>query len=173
MTNCGTEIVLIAALCRANRVIGHHGTLPWHLPEDLKRFRELTTEHAVIMGRKTWEYGLKGRSLPHRHNIIVSRTLSAQSLPAESDIRTSCCIVSSLQDAFRHSANEEKVFVIGGASLYAQTLEMADRLELTLVDGVYEGDTFFPEYESIVQESFHLIHESTHESFQTQTYVRT
>lgn len=209
MTNFGPEVILIAALCKANRVIGNQGTLPWHLPDDLKRFRELTTGHAIIMGRKTWEYGLKRRSLPNRLNIVVSRTLS-YSLPecsidipgepsqttvqlrlsAEDSISqssnthlqtlteqsinqtTSRCIVPSLQDAFHCSAHHSKVFVIGGATIYAQTLPLADRLELTLVNGIYDGDAFFPNYQSIIQTKFALIQERDYGEFQTQTYVK-
>jgi dihydrofolate reductase len=169
------EIILIAALCKANRVIGNQGAIPWHLPEDLRRFRELTTGHTLIMGRKTWEESLNGRSLPNRRSIIVSRTLPPTAHAFEADQRTSRCVVSSLDEAFHPDvvpsvSYPEKIFVIGGASIYAQTLAMADRLELTLVDGVYEGDAVFPEYEPIVRDTFCLIHEGHYDGFQTQTY---
>ncbi|MEM7770988.1 MAG: dihydrofolate reductase [Cyanobacteria bacterium P01_E01_bin.6] len=172
MTNCRAEIILIAAMGNSNRVIGHQGKLPWNLPDDLKRFRALTTGHAIIMGRKTWEEGLERRSLPNRHSIIVSRTLSPHPPYLLDDGKTSYCVVSSLNDAWHYVAHHPKAFVIGGASLYAQTLEYADRLELTLVDGVFDGDTFFPEYESLVQEKFVLIHKTKHIGFQTTTYAR-
>ena len=164
------EIIIIAALGASNRVIGMDGKLPWHLPEDLKRFRTLTTGHAIIMGRKTWEECLEGRSLPNRHSIIVSRTLTPHPPKPIGDDSTTCCIVASLEEAFQQVTHQSKAFIIGGASIYAQTLEQADRLELTLVDGKFDGDTFFPVYEPLVQEKFRLIQETSHSGFQTKTF---
>ncbi len=166
------ELIIIAALGASNRVIGYEGMLPWHLPDDLRRFRELTTGHAIIMGRKTWEKGLGGRSLPNRHSLVVSRTLPPQSPQTMGDSATTLCIVPSLNQAFQQAQHHAKAFVIGGASLYAQTLERADRLELTLVDGEFEGDAFFPAYEVLVQNCFRLVEETHQSGFQTQTYVK-
>lgn len=164
------EIIIIAALGASNRVIGIDGKLPWHLPADLKRFRTLTTGHAIIMGRKTWEECLEGRSLPNRHSIIVSRTLPPHLPQPIGDDSTTRCIVSCLEEAFQQVTSQSKAFIIGGSSIYAQTLERADRIELTLVDGECDGDAFFPVYEPLVQEKFRLIQETSHSGFQTKTF---
>lgn len=127
----------------ANGVIGRDNTLPWRLPEDLKHFRALTTGHPIIMGRKTWES--LGRPLPGRTNIVVSRNTAFAAegaLPA-----------GSLQAALELATTAEgadEVFVIGGAQLYAQALEVADRLLVTELVDAFEGDTVFPALDSAV-----------------------
>jgi dihydrofolate reductase len=123
------RISLIAALSR-NRVIGLENRLPWRLPEDLKRFKELTMGHPVLMGRKTAES--IGKPLPGRLNLVVSRT----GLSLKEAI-----------DRARESGTDE-LFVIGGEQIYRQTLPLADRLYLTLVDSEVEGDAFFPEWDA-------------------------
>ena len=128
------KIVLIVAMAR-NRVIGNKGSLPWHLPEDLKRFRRLTMGHPIIMGRKT--YDSIGRPLPGRRNIVISRN---QSLAIDS-VETAA----SLQSALDMVADADQAFVIGGQQIYQAALPLADRIELTLVDGDFEGDVLFPE----------------------------
>lgn len=131
------SLTLIAAVAK-NGVIGRDGALPWRLPADLARFRALTTDHAVVMGRKTWES--IGRPLPKRTNIVLSRTLRA--LPGAD-------VTESLDEAL-HTAtarNATRVFVIGGARVYAEALPNADILELTRVDARVEGDVTFPEYD--------------------------
>lgn len=168
------EIIIIAALGASNRVIGRNGTLPWHLPEDLKRFRRLTTGHTLIMGRKTWQEGLGGRSLPQRQSLVVSRTLPPHPPKVMGDRQTTLCIVPSLDAAFhqvRHSSHPEtQAFIIGGASIYAQTLHNADRLELTLVNGEFEGDAFFPDYQDLIHEKFHLTHQEDYGIVQFNSY---
>lgn len=165
-------VTIVAALAQTNRVIGQNGELPWHLPEDLQRFKSLTFGHPMIMGRKTWEFCLKKRTLPHRHNIVVSRSLEAAlkepsseegaeaSASREYQQDTSSHMVRSLPDAFA-LANQmaevsaqpsRRIFVIGGASIYAQTMAMAHCLELTIVHGAFEGDAFFPPYEKLLSE---------------------
>ncbi len=165
-------MIIIAALGASNRVIGAHGTLPWHLPEDLRRFRQLTSGYSIIMGRKTWEEGLGGRSLPNRHSIVVSRTLPPHPPKSTNGDQTTLCVVSSLDEAFHQVRHESKVFVIGGESLYTQTLDNADRLELTLVYGEFEGDAFFPKYAPLVRGKFCLVHQERSEKFRTETYVK-
>lgn len=120
------------------RAIGKDNRLLWNIPEDLKRFKELTTGHTVIMGENT--YHSIGRSLPHRTNIVV--TLN-QSL-----VLPGCFVVHSIDEAFQMAKEKEneEVFVIGGASIYRQCLPLVERLYLTLVEGKHEADTFFPDY---------------------------
>lgn len=132
-------ISLIAAMSR-NRVIGAAGKLPWHLPEDLKYFRKITSGHPVIMGRKTFES--IGKLLPGRLNIIVTRN-------PEFHVSGQASLVSSLEQAFEQCRGltplPDEIFVIGGAEIYAQALKWADRLYLTLIDLDVEGDARFPE----------------------------
>jgi len=129
------ELVLVAAVAK-NGVIGNANALPWHLPEDLKHFKELTTGHSVIMGRKTWEsLPERFRPLPGRHNIVVTRN-PAYAAPGAT-------VVHSLEEALKVGAGGT-VFVIGGAELYAHALPLARRLELTEIDAAFEGDARFP-----------------------------
>ncbi len=120
------------------RAIGKDNRLLWNIPEDLKRFKELTTGHTVIMGENT--YHSIGRPLPNRTNIVV--TLN-QPL-----VLPGCFVVYSIDEAFQvaKEKEDEEVFVIGGASIYKQCLPLVERLYLTLVEGKHEADTFFPDY---------------------------
>lgn len=130
-----TRLVLIAAIAR-NGVIGIDNRLPWHLPEDLRRFKELTTGHAVIMGRKTWEsLPPKFRPLPGRHNIVVTRNAGYRAEGAT--------VVHSIEEA-RIAAEGELAYVIGGAEIYVQALPLAVRLEITEIDADFAGDAGFP-----------------------------
>lgn len=131
-----TILTLIAAVAR-NGVIGKDNRLPWHLPADLRHFKTLTTGHAVIMGRKTWEsLPEKFRPLPGRQNIVITRN-AAYSAPGAS-------VAASLPEAVAVATGKE-AFVIGGAELYKAALPLADRLQLTELDAAFEGDTWFPE----------------------------
>jgi dihydrofolate reductase len=116
-----------------NRVIGNNNELIWKLSSDLKRFKELTTGHPVVMGRKTYES--IGRPLPNRRNIIITRN-------SEYEVE-GCEVVSSLEEALLLSGND--CFIIGGGEIYKQSLELADKIYLTLVHKDFEGDTQFPE----------------------------
>ncbi|MEQ1602271.1 MAG: dihydrofolate reductase [Methylophilaceae bacterium] len=127
-------ISLIAAVA-LHRVIGVNNTLPWHLPEDLKRFRALTTGHHIIMGRKTYES--LNRLLPGRTTVIVSRN-HALNVPG-------ALIANSLQQALALCGADEEVFIIGGAELYRDGLKLADKLYITEIDAAFAGDAFFPE----------------------------
>ncbi len=135
-------VSLIAALDR-RRGIGKDNQLPWRLPADLKRFREITTGHHIITGRKTYEsiIAMGGKPLPGRTTIIITRN---QGYSAEG-----CFVVHSLADALAlaRTRGEQEAFVIGGAEIYAQALPHADRLYLTLVDAEVEADAFFPEFD--------------------------
>jgi dihydrofolate reductase len=131
-------LTLIAAIAR-NGVIGKGNALPWHLPEDLRRFKALTTGQAVIMGRKTWDsLPAKFRPLPNRLNIVVTRNR---------DYRAEGATVVGSLDAAIHASQTLTPFVIGGAELYAHALPLAQRLELTEIDADIEGDAHFPHWD--------------------------
>ncbi|MBE9011702.1 dihydrofolate reductase [Pseudanabaenaceae cyanobacterium LEGE 13415] len=157
-----SEIILVAAIAQTNGVIGDRGKLPWSIPEDLKRFRQLTLNHTVIMGRKTWEFDLQKRPLSQRINVIVS----SQSLQSD---QPNMEFVRSLSEAFDRSA--EKLFVIGGAMIYRQALEFVDRMELTIVEGDYVGDVYFLEWRDRLNE-FQLIQSDQRDGYRFETYCR-
>ena len=132
------KISLIAALSE-NRAIGKGNQLIWKIPEDLRRFKEITSGHPVIMGRKTYES--IGRLLPNRTNIIITRD---KEYKVEGAI-----VVYSLEEAFRQAQgkqNEGEIFIIGGGQIFEQGIKIADKLYLTVIEGQFEGDTFFPDY---------------------------
>ena len=135
-------ISIIAAVAK-NRAIGYQNKLIYWLPNDMKRFKALTTGHTIIMGRNTFLSLPKG-ALPNRRNIVLSR--SAKTFP-------SCDVYPSLEEALAHCAPEEDIYIIGGASVYKQALAVADRLCLTEIDDTpAEADTFFPPYNDEWQE---------------------
>jgi dihydrofolate reductase len=134
--NAEPRIYLVAAVA-ANRIIGANGQLPWHLPEDLKHFKQLTLGHPVIMGRRTWES--LGRALPGRENIVVTGTPGYEAPGA--------AVATSLQAALALCYGETVVFVIGGTRLFEAALPLADRLVMTEIHRDYQGDTWFPPYD--------------------------
>ena len=119
-----------------NRVIGANGAIPWHLPEELKRFKRLTLGHHLVMGRRTWES--IGRPLPGRTSVVVTRQRGFLAPGAK--------VVHSLDEAIAACGTDVEIFVIGGAELYAQALPRAARLYLTTVEADVPGDTRMPEY---------------------------
>jgi len=127
-------VSIIVAVAKKN-VIGKDNQLIWHISDDLKRFKALTTGHHVIMGRKTYES--IGKPLPNRVNIVITRNPKYRA--------EGCIVVSSLEDALKSCENDQEVFVIGGGELYRLALPLASKLYLTLVLKDFEGDTFFPE----------------------------
>ena len=129
-------ISLIVAKSKHN-VIGDKGRIPWHIPNDLKRFKELTTGKTVIMGRKTFESLPEGyKPLPNRVNIVLSTDKTYQ---------TNCCIVTDdLKKALRKAGSDKEVFIIGGEQVYKEGLRYADKIYVTEVDGEFKGDTYFP-----------------------------
>ena len=130
-------ISIIVAIAE-NGAIGYKGDLIYHLSADLKRFKTLTTGHTVLMGRKTFESLPKG-ALPNRRNIVLTRQKGA-SFPGTE-------VYPSITEAMKHCVPDEKVFIIGGAQIYKQALELADELEITLVHNTPAlADTFFPEF---------------------------
>lgn len=161
------EIVLIAALAEANRVIGRDNRLPWHIPEDMKRFKRLTSGHPMVMGRNTFESLLDqfGGPLPDREHIVLTRNPDRVTHPAAR-------VFTSYPDALAALAGRPRVFIGGGESVYETALPHADRLELTLVEGAYEGDTRFPAYEHLVGPVFRVAREEQGDGFRFVTYVR-
>lgn len=137
---CTTNIFLtmphisIIAAVAANNAIGKDNALLCHLPGDLQRFKNLTMNHTIIMGHKTF-LSLPNGALPNRKNIVLSKTVQ--------EIQN-CIVMESLEDALESCKNEDEVFIIGGGMLYKQALLLADRLYLTHINASLEGDTFFP-----------------------------
>ena len=127
-------IYLIVAM-DPNRVIGKDNTLPWHLPEDLKHFKATTLGHPIVMGKNTWN-SLPIQPLPKRTNIVITRN----------PIEGVQCFDNVDQALFYAQTLSDKVFVIGGQSIYEQTLNKADRLLITHVTKSYDGDCFFPDF---------------------------
>lgn len=130
------RITIVAALAR-NRVIGRGNRMPWHISDDLKRFKALTLGYPVVMGRKTFQS--IGKPLPGRDNFVITRS-SAFAAPG-------CRVLHSLAEALTAAQGAAEVFVIGGAEIYALALPLADRLQLTEVDAAIEGDAYFPDFD--------------------------
>lgn len=140
-----------------NRVIGCNNQLPWHMPADLKRFKQLTLNKTVIMGRKTFES--IGHALPDRENIIITHQKDYSA--------NHCKIAHSLKDALSLSSHQD-VFIIGGQTIYEQALSIANQLFITLIDETISGDTFFPE---IQKEKWQLISNEKHERDEKNQYA--
>lgn len=138
------KISLIAAMAK-DRVIGINNSLPWKLPADMQWFRKHTLGKPIIMGRKTFE-SFGGRALPDRTNIIITRDKNYQ-------VDVEAVIVHSIEEALQVAADSgtdvQEVMIIGGASFYEQMLELANRFYVTKVEGEFEGDAWFPDYEKL------------------------
>jgi dihydrofolate reductase len=126
-------VSIIVAIAK-NNAIGKDNKLLWYLPNDLKHFKDVTTGHTVIMGRKT--YDSVGKPLPKRRNIIITR----QAISIEG-----CEVVNSLEAALALCKDESEVFIVGGAEIYRQSIPLTDRIYLTVIDQEFDGDSFFPE----------------------------
>ncbi len=145
------ERVIVAAMAGSQRVIGHAGQLPWPpIPEDMERFKAMTWGHPVLMGGRTWREDLGRIPLPGRLNIVISSQPESDLAPRDPSVVG----FDSLANALDAWSGIPKLFIIGGAIIYTQTLPLADTLELTLIDGTYEGDTFFPAYEHLIGTEF-------------------
>ncbi len=140
------KLSLIVAVAE-NGVIGHNNQLIWHLPNDLKQFKRLTTGHCIIMGRKTFDS--IGKPLPNRTSIIISRNTDFQI--------EGCITVNSLENAIMEAKKieNEEAFVIGGAEIYRLSLPIVDKIYLTEVHYAYEGDTFFPKIDKTIWKETH------------------
>jgi len=136
------KVSLVAAVAR-DGVIGRDNAIPWHLPEDARRFRALTMGHPVVMGRRTWDsLPERFRPLPGRRNVVVSRNPDWHAEGAER--------ATSLDDALRLLEGAPQVFVVGGAGLYADALAVADELLVTEIDAEVQGDVFFPTWDRTI-----------------------
>lgn len=141
-------ISLIAAMDR-NRIIGHAGTLPWHLPADLLWFKRHTMGHSLLMGRRTFE--AIGQPLPGRRTIVVSRNPYYQA--------PGCMMATDIAAAIAAAKPAEQLFICGGGEVYRQTLDQAERIYLTELDIEVTGDTFFPEFD---ENEFEIVSQEHH-----------
>lgn len=155
------EINVIVAMTK-HRIIGKDGTLPWHLSEDLKLFKAHTTGNIVIMGRKTFDS--IGRPLPNRRNLVVSKSIQENEKVAGVEY------FPDLEHALNAAQDGSgKIFIIGGASIYQQMIEKADRLYISLVDGDFDGDTCFPE---VKEDVWKVVATEPHTGFTLNIYER-
>jgi dihydrofolate reductase len=122
-----------------NKVIGKDNSLPWHLPEDLKNFKELTAGNTVIMGRKTWEsIPERFRPLPNRNNIVISRNINSLE---------GIDVCSSVEEALEKAKSyDREIFIIGGSSIYEQFLPLTDKMYISYLKEEFDGDTYFPNF---------------------------
>jgi dihydrofolate reductase len=127
-------ISLIAAMAE-NRVIGYKNTIPWNIPSDQKRFRDITMGHPVLFGRRTWE--IIGRPLPGRKNIVLTRQRNYRAERAT--------VAHSLEEAFAACGGADEVFIGGGGMVFHETVALAHRIYLSIIHASFEGDIFFPE----------------------------
>lgn len=164
------EIVIIAAVDADNRVIGDGLDLPWHIPEDLKRFKRLTSGHPVLMGRRTFESLVHqfGGPLKNRPNVVL--TSAGNRWPEYENVS----VFASVDEALAAVADSgaERVFIGGGASIYETFLKRADRLELTLVDGPHEGDVFFPPWRHLIGSFYKETARDERDGYRFVTYRR-
>jgi dihydrofolate reductase len=152
------RISLIAAMA-SNRVIGQQGTIPWHIPGEQKLFKQITIGHTAIMGRKTYES--IGKPFPERFNIIITRQNDYQA--------PGCVVAGSLEDALNKCPeNEDEVFICGGGQLYTESIAIADRLYLSILNEAIQGDTYFPEFS---EDRFQKIHSEHIEAAIPYTYT--
>ena len=158
-------IVIIAAVAE-NNALGKNNDLLWHLPNDFKRFKEITTGHHIIMGRKTFESFPK--PLPNRTHIIISRQ--------KDFLKQGCIVVDTIEKAIEACPKNEDIFIIGGGEIYKQAIPLADQLDITRVHQSFEADVYFPEIDSkiweLTSESFQPKDEKHLFDYTFQTFVR-
>lgn len=156
------KLTIIAAIAK-NGVIGAGGALPWHLPEDLRRFKELTLGKIILMGRKTFESILarNGKPLPERTSIVITRQ-------ADYHVPDGVEVYPGLEEAFIAHADDE-IFIIGGGEIFRQTMPRAKKLYLTYIDKVVEGDTYFP---PIPRDAWRVTENIEHDGYRFLTYER-
>lgn len=158
-------ITSIAAIAE-NYALGKDNDLVWHLPDDFKRFKKLTTGHAIIMGRKTFETFPK--LLPNRKHIVITRDRSYQAENIE--------VVHTIEEALQSAQDDEQPFIIGGGEIYTLALPFTQKMELTHVHGTFEADAFYPAFDEeewqVVEEQFHPTDEKHPYSFTYRTYLR-
>ncbi len=160
------RLIIIAAAAE-NNALGKDNDLVWHLPDDFKRFKRLTSGHKIIMGRKTLESFPK--PLPDREHIVITRHENYEP-------KFPCTVVHSIDEAIGLVGGHETAFIIGGGEIYRQSMSLATGIELTRVHGIFEADTFFPEIDEthweLVNEEFHPKDDRHQYSFTYLTYRR-
>ncbi len=160
-------MLTIIAATSTNNALGKDNQLVWHLPDDFKRFKTLTSGHYIIMGRKTFESFPK--PLPNRTHVIITRQKDYQ-------VPDGCIVVSSLEKAIAICPKNEEIFIIGGGEIYKQSIDIADKVELTRVHTEVEADTFFPEIDTnkweLIFEEFHPNDEKHAFDFTFQTFKK-
>lgn len=158
-------ITLIAAAAE-NNALGKDNQLVWHLPNDFKRFKQITSGHYIIMGRKTFESFPK--PLPNRTHIIITRQKNYQ--------YEGCLVANSIEKAVELAPKDEEIFIIGGAEIYNQSIDFADKIELTRVHSSFDADAFFPEINpnqwNLIFEEHHQKDEKHNFDFTFQTFVK-
>ncbi|GMN10697.1 dihydrofolate reductase [Croceitalea sp. MTPC9] len=161
-----SKLIIIAAAAE-NNALGINNDLPWHLPDDFKRFKQLTTGHKIIMGRKTLESFPK--ALPNREHIVITRDKNYQP-------KFKSTIVNSIEAAIELTKKEEQAYIIGGGEIYKLALDFATDIELTRVHSNFDADTFFPEINTdnweLVKEEYHPKDEKHKFDFTYLTYTR-
>jgi len=159
------KLITIAAVGKHNE-LGKDNKLLWHLPDDFKRFKALTSHHHIIMGRKTFESFPK--PLPNRTHIVITRQ---PDYPNDN-----CIVVKSIEEALKTVEHQEKVFVIGGGEIYKQFMPYIDEIELTRVNGEFEADTYFPEINlnewELTQKEHHPKDDKHNYAFDYETFIR-
>lgn len=158
-------IIMIAAAGQNNE-LGKDNDLLWHLPDDFKRFKKITSGHHIIMGRKTFESFPK--PLPNRTHVVITRNKDYK--------KEGAIVVHNLNDALKIAEEDSETFIIGGGEIYKMAMPIADKIELTRVNGTFDADTFFPEIETenweITSEIHHEKDEKHKFSFEYQTWIR-
>jgi len=164
------EIILIAAVA-GNGVIGKDNKMPWNIKGNLTHFKKMTMGFPCIMGRKTWD-SLPKKPLPGRLNIVISRTVNDADIKDSSSVSrtedSKCLRVNSFGSAVEKCKDYEKIFIIGGESIYKQAMPIATKIDLTLIPGDYEGDTYFPE----IDDNWIKTETVKHDEFSIVTYTR-
>lgn len=159
-------LTLIAATS-TNNALGKDNQLVWHLPDDFKRFKALTSGHYIILGRKTFESFPK--PLPNRTHVIITRNKNYEAPEG-------CIVVSSLEKAIEVCPKNEEIFIIGGGEIYKQSIDIADKVELTRVHTIVDADTFFPEVDpkkwKVIFEEFHPKDEKHAFDFTFLTFIK-
>jgi len=154
---------IIVAMSK-NRVIGKDNDMPWHLSDDLKNFKKITINKTIIMGRLT--YDSIGKPLPERNNIVLSRNLK----------NSKVMVLDNLEEALNISRNEEEVFIIGGADLYSQTINLVNKLYLTSINHEIDGDKYFPKFDEeewdVVDSRFYKKSDSNSHDFKSEILVK-
>ncbi|MEM9075616.1 MAG: dihydrofolate reductase [Bacteroidota bacterium] len=160
------ELIIIAA-AGENNALGLDNDLPWHLPDDFKRFKALTSGHKIIMGRKTLESFPK--ALPNREHIVITRDTSYTP-------KFPCVVTHTIEEAIALIGGQERAFIIGGGEIYRQSMEIATSIELTRIHASFEADTFFPEIDlgnwELVNEEYHPKDDAHTYDFTYQTFKR-